>query len=281
MLHGGWAWSPCAWSRSAGWTSVGLDDRGSWSACGPPSRAARATEASGERSPRASACPDRRSELHRGGARGSRCSRSSALGQEQGRDAPSRNGNGLIAALTWPMLRFHRPWPGRSPTARKNWTSCASGWRPSTPSCRSTDDDRGDLVRHVPVRHLRRGLVRRGERRRRDLHVSERERDLSIENNVRGSDGQDRPRPWPGWIAAPTGSASRCGKPIEKARLKAPPYADLSHQATRKPSPGGRGWRRAAFGDPACVVAAGALFLDQLSKAWVQHALSGRPTDHA
>ena len=54
----------------------------------------------------------------------------------------------------------------------------------------------------------------------------ERERDLSIENNVRDLMGKiDRAlaRMQDGTY----GTCSRCGKPIEKARLKALPYADL------------------------------------------------------
>ena len=54
----------------------------------------------------------------------------------------------------------------------------------------------------------------------------ERERDLSIENNVRDLMGKiDRAL---GRMDDGTyGICSRCGKPIEKARLKALPYADL------------------------------------------------------
>jgi DnaK suppressor protein len=54
----------------------------------------------------------------------------------------------------------------------------------------------------------------------------ERERDLSIENNVRDLMGKiDRAL---GRMDGGTyGICSRCGKPIEKARLKALPYADL------------------------------------------------------
>ena len=54
----------------------------------------------------------------------------------------------------------------------------------------------------------------------------ERERDLSIENNVRDLLGKiDRAL---GRIDDGTyGLCSRCGKPIEKARLKALPYVDL------------------------------------------------------
>jgi DnaK suppressor protein len=54
----------------------------------------------------------------------------------------------------------------------------------------------------------------------------ERERDLSIENNVRDLLGKiDRAL---GRMADGTyGICSRCGKPIEKARLKALPYVDL------------------------------------------------------
>ena len=54
----------------------------------------------------------------------------------------------------------------------------------------------------------------------------ERERDLSIENNVRDLLGKiDRAL---GRMDEGTyGTCSRCGRPIEKARLKALPYADL------------------------------------------------------
>jgi DnaK suppressor protein len=54
----------------------------------------------------------------------------------------------------------------------------------------------------------------------------ERERDLSIENNVRDLLGKiDRAL---GRMDEGTyGICSRCGKPIEKARLKALPYVDL------------------------------------------------------
>lgn len=54
----------------------------------------------------------------------------------------------------------------------------------------------------------------------------ERERDLSIENNVRDLLGKiDRAL---GRMDDGTyGICSRCGKPIEKTRLKALPYADL------------------------------------------------------
>jgi DnaK suppressor protein len=54
----------------------------------------------------------------------------------------------------------------------------------------------------------------------------ERERDLSIENNVRdllGKIGRALGRMDEGTY----GICSRCGKPIEKARLKALPYVDL------------------------------------------------------
>ena len=53
----------------------------------------------------------------------------------------------------------------------------------------------------------------------------EREKDLSIENNVR-----DLLRKIDGalWMDAKTyGLCERCGKPIEKARIKALPYAEL------------------------------------------------------
>jgi DnaK suppressor protein len=54
----------------------------------------------------------------------------------------------------------------------------------------------------------------------------ERERDLSIENNVRDLMGKiDRALARMG--DGTYGICSRCGKPIEKARLKALPYADL------------------------------------------------------
>jgi DnaK suppressor protein len=54
----------------------------------------------------------------------------------------------------------------------------------------------------------------------------ERERDLSIENNVRDLLGKiDRALTRLG--EGTFGVCSRCGKPIEKARLKALPYADL------------------------------------------------------
>jgi DnaK suppressor protein len=54
----------------------------------------------------------------------------------------------------------------------------------------------------------------------------ERERDLSIENNVRDLLGKiDRAL---GRMEEGTyGTCSRCGRPIEKARLKALPYVDL------------------------------------------------------
>jgi DnaK suppressor protein len=54
----------------------------------------------------------------------------------------------------------------------------------------------------------------------------ERERDLSIENNIRdllGKIGRALTRLDEGTY----GICSRCGKPIEKARLKALPYVDL------------------------------------------------------
>jgi RNA polymerase-binding transcription factor DksA len=54
----------------------------------------------------------------------------------------------------------------------------------------------------------------------------ERERDLSIENNVRdllGKIGRALTRMDEGTY----GTCSRCGKPIEKARLRALPYVDL------------------------------------------------------
>jgi DnaK suppressor protein len=54
----------------------------------------------------------------------------------------------------------------------------------------------------------------------------ERERDLSIENNVRDLMGKiDRALARMG--DGTYGICSRCGKPIEKARLRALPYADL------------------------------------------------------
>ena len=54
----------------------------------------------------------------------------------------------------------------------------------------------------------------------------ERERDLSLENNIRdllGKIGKALPR----LDAGTYGVCERCGKPIEKARLKALPYANL------------------------------------------------------
>jgi RNA polymerase-binding transcription factor len=54
----------------------------------------------------------------------------------------------------------------------------------------------------------------------------ERERDLSIENNVRDLLGKID-RALSRMDAGTYGTCSRCGRPIEKARLKALPYADL------------------------------------------------------
>jgi DnaK suppressor protein len=54
----------------------------------------------------------------------------------------------------------------------------------------------------------------------------ERERDLSIENNVRDLLGKID-RALARMDDGTYGTCSRCGKPIEKARLKALPYADL------------------------------------------------------
>lgn len=54
----------------------------------------------------------------------------------------------------------------------------------------------------------------------------ERERDLSIENNVRDLLGKID-RALARMDAAGYGICSRCGKPIEKTRLKALPYVDL------------------------------------------------------
>ena len=54
----------------------------------------------------------------------------------------------------------------------------------------------------------------------------ERERDLSIENNVRDLMGKID-RALVRMDDGTYGICSRCGKPIEKARLKALPYADL------------------------------------------------------
>lgn len=54
----------------------------------------------------------------------------------------------------------------------------------------------------------------------------ERERDLSIENNVRDL-LQKIERALARMKAKTYGTCSRCGKPIEKARLKALPYVDL------------------------------------------------------
>ena len=54
----------------------------------------------------------------------------------------------------------------------------------------------------------------------------ERERDLSIENNVRDLMGKIA-RALSRMEVGTYGICSRCGKPIEKARLKALPYADL------------------------------------------------------
>jgi len=54
----------------------------------------------------------------------------------------------------------------------------------------------------------------------------ERERDLSIENNVRDLMGKID-RALARMDDGTYGTCSRCGKPIEKARLKALPYADL------------------------------------------------------
>ena len=54
----------------------------------------------------------------------------------------------------------------------------------------------------------------------------ERERDLSIENNVRDLMGKIE-RALTRMDEGTYGICSRCGRPIEKARLKALPYADL------------------------------------------------------
>jgi RNA polymerase-binding transcription factor DksA len=54
----------------------------------------------------------------------------------------------------------------------------------------------------------------------------ERERDLSIENNVRDLLGKID-RALAHMDGGTYGLCSRCGKPIEKARLKALPYVDL------------------------------------------------------
>lgn len=54
----------------------------------------------------------------------------------------------------------------------------------------------------------------------------ERERDLSIENNVRDLMGKID-RALSKMDEGAYGLCSRCGKPIEKARLKALPYVDL------------------------------------------------------
>ena len=54
----------------------------------------------------------------------------------------------------------------------------------------------------------------------------ERERDLSIENNVRDLIGKVD-RALARMDEGTYGVCSRCGKPIEKARLKALPYVDL------------------------------------------------------
>lgn len=54
----------------------------------------------------------------------------------------------------------------------------------------------------------------------------ERERDLSIENNVRDLMGKID-RALARMDEGTYGICSRCGRPIEKARLKALPYADL------------------------------------------------------
>jgi DnaK suppressor protein len=54
----------------------------------------------------------------------------------------------------------------------------------------------------------------------------ERERDLSIENNVRDLLGKIS-RALARMDEGTYGICSRCGKPIEKARLKALPYVDL------------------------------------------------------
>jgi DnaK suppressor protein len=54
----------------------------------------------------------------------------------------------------------------------------------------------------------------------------ERERDLSIENNVRDLLGKID-RALARMDDGTYGICARCGKPIEKARLKALPYADL------------------------------------------------------
>jgi RNA polymerase-binding protein DksA len=54
----------------------------------------------------------------------------------------------------------------------------------------------------------------------------ERERDLSIENNVRDLMGKID-RALARMEGGTYGICSRCSKPIEKARLKALPYADL------------------------------------------------------
>ncbi len=54
----------------------------------------------------------------------------------------------------------------------------------------------------------------------------ERERDLSIENNVRDLLGKID-RALSRMDSAAYGICSRCGRPIEKSRLKALPYVDL------------------------------------------------------
>ena len=54
----------------------------------------------------------------------------------------------------------------------------------------------------------------------------ERERDLSIENNVRDLQGKVE-RALARIDAGTYGICDRCGKPIEKARIRALPYVDL------------------------------------------------------
>src|SRR4029434_5019027 len=77
----------------------------------------------------------------------------------------------------------------------------------------------------------------------------ERERDLSIENNVRDLMGKID-RALARMEAGTYGICSRCGKPIEKARLKALPYADLCIKDAQAQSRPYAGERRAALRDP-------------------------------
>ena len=108
----------------------------------------------------------------------------------------------------------------------------------------------------------------------------EREKDLSIEQNVRDL-LQKIDRALSRIDAGTYGICERCGKPIEKARVKALPYVSLSASRTpRRKSHGRSVDARRAAGQPSSSSTAAVVFaVDRLTKLWAAHALADKPID--